>query len=150
MPTTDLDRALFDSAEEVLENMFFTGIAAGGPPCPGIVGPWISARLSFRGNPSGTFGVSVPLETGRKIAASFLGMDADAVTEPQTGEVICELANMLCGSVLSRVEKEVRFDLSHPELETPGGGCAVEHTAGRQFVLEDAQLVVWLDLGLAP
>ena len=37
-------------------------------------------------------------------------------TEAQIGQVVCELTNMLCGSVLSRIEKDTLFDLSSPRL----------------------------------
>lgn len=147
MPASDLERMLFDSAAEVLETMFFTTLADAAQEVSST--SWISARLAFHGNPSGRFGVRIPGETGRKIAATFLGLEEDALTESQTGEVICELANMLCGSVLSRLEKGARFELSHPELEPPDAGCPPGRTACRVFGLEEGHLAVWLELGQA-
>ena len=148
MPASELDQMLFDSAAEVLETMFFTTVVgdAGNEACGA---PWISAALSFRGNPPGEFGVRVPVASARRIAASFLGLDEESLLEPQIGEVVCELANMLCGSVLSRLERETRFELSRPELAAHETGCPEGHTACRVVEIEDGALGMWLELGQA-
>jgi CheY-specific phosphatase CheX len=120
MPVTELivaelSATLEHAAADVLETMFFTEVI--GETGPAIVpGPgWITACLNFHGKPSGKFAVSLPLETGTKIAANFLGADGDDITEALAVQVICELCNMLCGSVLSRIEKDVLFDLTSPQ-----------------------------------
>ena len=144
--SSELEQMLSDAATEVLECMFFTSVI--GDPEPGKYPPeqWILARLSFRGNPAGRFGAGTPLETGRKITAAFLGGEEDTLTERQIGEVICELANMLCGSVLSSLARETRFELSHPEIEPPGAVFPRDATACRTFRLEEGPLAVWLEL----
>ena len=144
MPASDVRQMLLDSAAEVLETMFFTTLASDAAP-QDSAGPWICARLSFRGNPSGSFGVGVPLETGRRIGASFLGLE-ESITESEAGEVVCELANMLCGSVLSRLGTAARFELSHPQLEPPETGCPKGHTTSRLLGLDEGPLAVWLEL----
>lgn len=146
MPVSELHQVLFDSAEAVLETMFFTAVI--GDTEPGASNaPGISARLSFRGNPSGSFGVSAPVETGRKIAASFLGVEEEALTEPQIGEVICELANMVCGSVLSRLESKMGFELLHPELDSSESSWRQDAAVvSRAFELDEGTLEVWAKL----
>src|SRR6516165_5606341 len=109
----DLQQIFLESAGEVLETMFFTGIESEG--AGELPAAQVSSELVFRGVRSGKFGVQVPLETGLQIAANFLG--ADAVTRAQVDEVVCELCNMLCGSVLSRLEAGARFELLHPEVD---------------------------------
>lgn len=147
MPVSELDQVLFDATAEVLETMFFTTVL--GDASPEVASaPRVAARLSFRGKPSGWFGVCVPLESGRKIAASFLGLEEESLTELQIGEVVRELANMLCGSVLSRLEKETRFELSPPELDPPEAGCHGDgRTVSRALQLEEGNLAVWVELG---
>lgn len=148
MASSELDQVLSDSAADVLESMFFTAPEGESEP-DNPTGPSISARLPFSGKTPGRFGVRIPLETARKIAASFLGVEEDAVAEAQIGEVICELANMLCGSVLSRLEKDCRFELSKPELEPPETVRPADATAYRAFQLEEGPLAVWLQLDRA-
>ena len=147
MEASEMGRILADSAVEVMESMFFSSLAEGqGAPCGNLHGPCVSARLSFHGNPPGRFGVRVSAETGRKIAANFLGAGEDDLTESQIGEVVCELANMLCGSVLSRLERESRFELSGPQLDPPGAGCPERFTACRVLDMEEGPLGMWLEL----
>jgi CheY-specific phosphatase CheX len=140
MQVSNLDHLLNASASEVLETMFFTGILGETKDLP--VNP-ITTRLNFRGTPSGSFGLSLSLDSSRQIAAGFLAEDEQDVSQERVNEVICELTNMLCGSLLSKIESEGAFDLSHPELapqpENP------EYS--RNFQVENGTLWVWLTLG---
>ncbi len=152
MTVSEIEQALAGSAAAVLESMFFSGLVDGPEPPVLPDEPWMAARLSFHGNPSGRFGVRLPLATARRLAANFLGADEEALTEGQAGEVICELANMLCGSVLSRLEKDARFELSHPELSVPApaesapGTPAPASAATRLLNLEEGPMALWLEL----
>ena len=146
MPVSELDQILFDAAVDVLETMFFSAVMGDAPP-PECKSSWISARLSFHGSPSGSFGVGIPQDCGRKIAAMFLGLEEESVTELQIGEVVCELTNMLCGSVLSRLENDTRFDLSHPELVPASSNCPEGASrVCRVLELEEGTLSVWLEM----
>ena len=144
-PVSDVAAILLESSSEVLETMFFATVLGDAPPealqnCTG-------ARLHYRGSPSGTFGVRVTQQSARTIAAGFLGIDDESVSEGQIGEVICELANMLCGSVLSRLERDARFDLSHPELDL--SAAPAEFAMSRTFELEDGAIQVWMEMELS-
>lgn len=59
-----------------------------------------------------------------RLTQDFLGLDEmEAPGEEQTASVLGELANMLCGSTLSRLEPEARLRIATPEpdAETPPG-----------------------------
>ena len=137
----DAQQAMFESATEVLETMFFTSLT-------GVAAPeWnetdcLDASLSFRGARSGAFGVRAPLAVARLVASNFLGADQDDLTAEQTAQVLCELANMLCGSTLCRLEKNRLFDLASPGLS--GGPPDDPRVATRTLELEEGPLAVWL------
>jgi CheY-specific phosphatase CheX len=139
MRIANLDQLINASASEVLETMFFTGVLGKteAPPADPI-----TTRLDFRGTPSGSFGLSLSHECSRRIAAGFLAADEQEISQNQVDEVVCELTNMLCGSLLSRIESESSFELSHPELaplpDTP------EYS--RNFEIENGTLGVWLNM----
>jgi hypothetical protein len=99
---------------EVLEKMFFVDVL---DPAPGeaLAAP-LTAKLSFDGNPSGSFRLILDQTAARSAAADFLGEDPAALTQEQLNGVICELANMICGSVLSRIESSATFRLSTPTM----------------------------------
>ena len=137
---------LSESVGEVLESMFFTGVFDEDASKGDDEASLISARLSFRGTPSGEFGIRTRPETAQKLSASFLGEEESAINEIQRGEVLCELANMLCGSFLSRLEKTDRFELSKPELQSMGVEVPRDCAIRREFHAEEGSLQVWLAL----
>lgn len=116
MPVDDLEEHLRPACEEVLETMFFTSVmdSAAEPLQRGD--PQIGSRLTFAGAPSGAFEVRTTEAAARSLAAGFLGEMVSDVSSERAGEVVCELANMLCGSVLSRMDATAVFELSRPEL----------------------------------
>jgi len=121
MQDSEWDEMLALATGEVLETMFFTAVygpaETGGHPAE----PRMSARLSFEGTPSGTLTLRVSEPAVRALAANFLASDEDdPLPVSQLGCVVCELANMICGSLLSRVKTEEHFWLSSPELLPEG------------------------------
>jgi CheY-specific phosphatase CheX len=107
-------------------------------------------ELTFEGEPSGALFLSLSAPAARQIAADFLGIDESAVSAAQTADVVCELANMICGSVLSRVESAARFRLASPRVlpavrELPA--CLV--STAYCVHLTGGALAVQLDTGIA-
>ncbi len=144
----DYAQMFAESVASVLETMFFTsplGLADGMPDEASI-----GARVAFRGAPSGWLHISMTEASARLLAAGFLGEDEDALTREQTGLVVCELANMLCGSVVSQLESQEHFDLAAPEL---AADTSVQPQAApdaeQSFELENGVLRVALSLETA-
>ena len=144
MEIREMNQLLSDAAIEVLESMFFTSVLDTMDPEEHSAEGWVSAQLSFRGTPPGRFGIRTSPEVARKLAASFLGQEEDSVTETQYGDVICELDNMLCGSVLSRMEKDSLFELSQPKIGPDEKPDDVNALCG--FVLEEGPMQVWMTI----
>src|SRR5579872_3956525 len=146
MAGSEAEQALSQAAADVLETMFFTNLAEEGVPAPLLTEPSLSARLSFRGDRFGCLGLRVPLETAREIAGNFLGLEGPELTEARVGEVICELSNMVCGSLLGRLERNGLFALARPELQS---GDTAHRRSGlavfRTLVLEAGVMEVWLE-----
>jgi hypothetical protein len=119
MPNSEWDEMLAAATAEVLETMFFTSVY--GPAQTGAYppGPRVAARVGFEGTPSGALTLSVSAPAMRALAANFLAADEDAPL-PQLDGVACELANMICGSLLSQVKAAEHFHLSSPELLPDG------------------------------
>lgn len=156
MTDTLLHAALQESVDEVLEKMFFVRSFGDAPDTADE--PECIAHVSFEGEPSGWLALCVTAHAARSVAADFLGEDEGDLSEHQIGEVICELANMICGSVLSRVERNARFHLAAPQLVRSGsqsdgvpvgGGesAATTHSAeigsGRLRVLFQTERPAW-------
>jgi CheY-specific phosphatase CheX len=119
MTEAELRRVLEDSVRETLDAMFFT--ACLGAPEPGVAPlPEMAAQVVFEGSPSGRLTLRMAAGAARSLAANFLGEEEEAVSERQVGDVLCELANMVCGFVLSRVESAAEFRLGAPRVLEPG------------------------------
>jgi hypothetical protein len=99
---------------EVLETMFFDEAVAA--HCEhGWIQSAASVRLPFEGSHCGEFLLSVAPEVARSITPAFLGIDPEEVTEGQSSQVLLELANILCGSVLSHLWPDSDLNLGGPE-----------------------------------
>src|ERR1700692_1098482 len=121
----ELEGELLTSATAVLEAMYFTSVL--GPAEQGTgAGGWVS-ELEFRGELSGSFALRMGGETARMLAANFFGEEESEVSETAIGDMVGEMANMICGSVLSRMETERHFKLSHPSVERVDNGADVGH-----------------------
>jgi len=100
---------------DVMEAMFFTEAEPtacehawlGGARC---------ARIRFGGSHFGEMLLGVSAEAADPIGASFLGLDPMELTEAQRSQVIQELANILCGAILSKLWPESKLALSSPKL----------------------------------
>jgi CheY-specific phosphatase CheX len=133
-------------AAEVLETMFFT--EAERAPCEHA---WIEsaacARIGFEGSHRGEMLLAVSNEAADPIAASFLGLDPSELTEAERGQVIAELANILCGAMLSQLWPESTLALSSPEL---GAWVEWPDALHHCFTLPEGMLAISIRLTAAP
>jgi CheY-specific phosphatase CheX len=120
-------QALRDSVDEVLEKMFFAqtlGEPSDVDEAGDSLANAVAVELRFEGEPSGSLCLRLTADAAREIAADFLGMEGAEISAGQISEVVRELANMICGSVLSRVESAATFRLGVPRIVTAGEECA--------------------------
>jgi hypothetical protein len=146
MPENEWDEMLAVAASEVLETMFFTDVCGPAQEDAPAGESRVAARLSFAGTPSGTLTLSVSEPCVRTLAANFLGLENDdPLPAAQLGGVVSELANMICGSLLSRVGTETHFRLSSPEF-VPTGAVCPPGAPSQSLDLGDGTIDLWLDL----
>ena len=149
MPEMAITEALSAAAADVLETMFFSPILGETAPEALPSAPAIAARLRFSGGLSGTFALRVSASAAEIIAANFLGEETEHPAPGQVPDVVCELSNMLCGSVLSRMDSEAHFDLEHPELVDPLE-LAMPNAASRAFDIGEGEVTVFLEVDKQP
>jgi CheY-specific phosphatase CheX len=142
---SELEDLLGSAAEEVLETMFYSAVF--GPGTEAVGEPYLSAGVTFKGSRSGALDVSAPQSTATALAAAFLGESPESVPDLQVPAVIGELANVLCGVVLARVEEGGNFAIAPPRISQLDAPQSVP-TLGirRVFELEEGTLSVGLTL----
>jgi CheY-specific phosphatase CheX len=114
-----LERALTECTTEVLEQMFFVQPVeepVSHESQEAVDSSHLSVDVGFSGEPSGRLLLRISKPAARSIAADFLAEDEAVLSEQQVGEVVCELANIICGSVLTRIESRTSFRLGSPRL----------------------------------
>jgi len=114
--------------------MFFIRSLGDAGEEPRFSGNELTARVTFDGEPPGSLTLRVSRDAARSISADFLGAEEGELTEQQVGEVICELANMICGSVLSRVESAATFRLASPRLGAEEGAGNAGEAGGQRAI----------------
>jgi hypothetical protein len=119
MPEIALSQTLLapilrECAEHVLETMLFCEILGLKSSEDLLVWPLISASVSISGPLTGMFRIAASEPAATALATDFFGLDQPP-GPASVQQVIGELANMICGSALSRIEPEALFTLGHPE-----------------------------------
>jgi CheY-specific phosphatase CheX len=153
MQANDFNPWLESAVTEVLESMCFvaTNGHAEDDSDASWQPNWICGKLDFKGLPSGSFGIAVPPGTGLAVAANFLGEEEHTISELQAKEVICELTNMMCGTLLAHLEPKRTFTLSSPVChalirDSSAPADRIAHT----FALDEGYLHAWLELKVGP
>ncbi len=125
--------------------MFFSAVIQEAEHPPEAAGREIAVGVTFHGEPAGVMWLAIESDAARGMSANFLGVDPGEVSDDQVSEVICELSNMVCGAVLSRVATESVLSLDSPKpvpLEEISSGAG----SRRWFALENGSLRVLLSL----
>ena len=136
---TVTDQVLEAVVNEVLETMFFSAVFGPGTETEGDS---MTARVTFTGSHEGALEVSALATTVTALACSFLGVMEDELPEGQAPALLGEMANVLCGAVLGRLEPEGRFRIAPPEIRS-----AAEPVDLRQvFELAEGWLAVSLGI----
>jgi len=129
MRTLTVDRLnaeIEGAAIEILETMFFEyaeRVEPGSDTNASATDIWIGSGLQFRGEITGWFRARVSESAAIAIAHGFLGGEADDRSEVE--QVVCELTNVLCGLVLSRLEPALAFTLESPEVLSDGDAASL-------------------------
>jgi CheY-specific phosphatase CheX len=151
MQASDFSPLVDSCCAEVLESMYFTSVTeiVHQPACMPVPGePGYAFTLRFAGDLHGTFGLHLDAANGRTLAANFLGEEEDSLTPQEVAEVVGELGNMLCGSVVSRIEGPSKFALTHPEPSAPNSAPSSHssETLITTLVTDSGPILIWIAL----
>ena len=143
MSKLNLDHLIASAVAEVLETMFFSEILGDGQPDLSCTA--LEAHVAFTGNSSGTVDVQISEAAARSLTASFLGESEESLSGLQLAHLVCELTNMLCGCIVSKMSAQGCFNLGSPELiEQPHHESDECIEIQRSFAIERGTLTVSL------
>lgn len=146
----DYQGALLAAVTEVAENSLFAFADASdkaafdaAAAASDADGDWLRARICFTGPIGGQFSLTVPEALARRLSAAFAGADsADDIGEGDLIDFTGELANMVCGTWLTRACQHEAFDLTPPRVLRGGPGRA---TGGEPGDAESASVYLAID-----
>lgn len=140
---TSLPELIEEAAKDALEEMFFMVVfdhAAAKPLEPDAV----CARVDFAGDACGSLTIALSRGALLEAAANFLGEEGSSLRNDQIRSVICELANIICGSAVSRWRHDGLFLLAPPALAE-----SLEHPGTvAECTLQLEQGYLWFSLAL--
>jgi hypothetical protein len=119
----DYKAALRRVSGQVLETMFFSEVLPA--ECEhGWLESAVAVEVKFDGSHCGEMWLAVGEPAVPELASAFLGMEPNAAGEMESSGVMLELANILCGSILSSMWPESSLLLEAPRLAS--WGCVEE------------------------
>jgi CheY-specific phosphatase CheX len=148
--TDELDDFLVSSTGEVLEKMFFTEIDSSGTDGTIETAQPIRVEVRFSGPWTGALRMLIDEEPARCLGTTLTCAEIDEFTRECCTQVAGEMANMICGGFLSRIEPDATLDLSTPEevRDVPAPEEAPVYSARRWFCFPEGRL--WIELVLDP
>lgn len=106
---------LAEAAQEVLETMFFCGLSEdAGQAEAGNKEPDVAAIVRFHGAEEGALEIRLSEAMAMRCASDFFGEEESETRESDSLDVVREMANMVCGNLLSRLERNSIFCLDEP------------------------------------
>ena len=116
--TVSIRDALLDAAREVFETMAFMALEESEGGIDWKDEESLLGSITFKGSLEGCLGVYCSIACGKAIAASMLGMDnPDDLSETDVPDAIGEMANMIMGSLKSRIQETVgSMEVSIPSI----------------------------------
>ena len=103
----------------VLETMFFVAVDPfendqGEDPSLKGSPNFFKGEIGFKGKYSGLLTLYLPTELTKTMAVNFMGTEENVVPEAQAMDMVGELCNILCGNLLSRLDKKTGYVLTTP------------------------------------
>ena len=137
-----LNDTVIDAAREVFETMIFMDVETNNEPCPATTGTALLGSITFKGCLEGCLAVCVSQSCAERIAKNMLGMEPEE-TLPinETCDAIGEVANMVMGSVKTRIQDVyTNIEVSIPSVVS---GRELHNTFGEKAT--KAVVYAWLD-----
>ncbi len=137
-------RALEEAVLEVLETMCFEFPVEEPYEGEAPQGEAVEAAARFEGSLRGELCVTLAGGAPRRLAAAFLGLEEAEAGEREQLLMASELANMVCGAALSRLEPHGRLRIAPPRAARGPGAC--QGRCWLHFALEEGEVAATLHL----
>jgi CheY-specific phosphatase CheX len=104
--------AIFD----VVEQMFYVFLEPVGDEYSDYA---MEAAIQFKGDLKGEVSILVSEGLAKSMVQNLLGLETGQMTKEDIEDCVKEVANMICGNFLGRLDQTRMFDLSMPSFSQP-------------------------------
>ena len=147
MSEDELRGAVAQAAASVLENMFFAEPAL----CDDSDDPAsLMAGVEFEGALTGAMTITLSNASASRLATDFLGLETGELAQNQIADVLTELTNMICGALLSCLEKASTLTLGQPAVVGPEWATRFSGWIHQSFDLGDGRMGVAIAFAQQP
>lgn len=139
---------LLEAAKEVFETMIFMSIEKASDQAAKLEGVMFLGTITFKGGIEGCLSIALEEACGMAVAKSMLCLEPeDEIGDEDLADAIGEVANMIMGSVKTRLQDVVPdIEISIPTvicgrvLKNSMGDCAIKATLRAKIDEFDAEL----------
>ena len=146
LPATNVEAGV----QRVFETMFFRDLEpAPAPEMPAQMpsAPVYQVEVRFEGGAEGVCELIISAPEAVSLAADFLAGDEPEPEEGQVVQVLRELGNMVCGSLLSQHEPEAQFRILSPVCTRREVFEEALGPGWQKFRMEGGELLARLSVG---
>ena len=113
-----LNDALLAGTKEVFDTMIFMDIEKSFEQEQNVEGDTLLGSITFKGDMEGCLAIRCSVSCAKAIALSMLGMEqTEGLDEAEISDAVGEVANMVMGSVKSRIQESTgNLDVSIPTV----------------------------------
>jgi len=76
---------------------------------------FLRGEIAFQGKWSGKVKLYLPLELGKMLTKNWMGSEEDEISQSNTIDTVSELCNVLCGNLLSHLDRKSPHTLMIPQ-----------------------------------
>ena len=124
--------AIFD----VVEQMFYVFLEPVGDEYTEYT---MEAAIQFKGDLKGEISILVSDGLAKSMVHNLLGLEKGQMTKEDIEDCVKEVANMICGNFLGRLDKTRVFDLSMPSFSRPPKKAVVGSDSCRLYFESDGE-----------
>jgi CheY-specific phosphatase CheX len=115
-PMKEMKEIMMAAIFDVVEQMFYVFLEPVGDKYPNYA---MEAAIQFNGDLKGEMSIFVSDGLAKSMVHNLLGLEKGLMTKEDIEDCVKEVANMICGNFLGRLDQTRVFDLSIPSFSQP-------------------------------
>jgi CheY-specific phosphatase CheX len=135
-PMKEMKEIMMAAIFDVVEQMFYVFLEPVGDEYADYA---MEAAIQFKGDLKGEMSVLVSDGLAKSMVQNLLGLETGQMTKEDIEDCVKEVANMICGNFLGRLDQTRTFALSVPSFSQPPRKAVTDGDACRLYFDSDGE-----------